>query len=404
MAVIVEPSAPPRTERRRNCFDALRLLAALCVLVQHATAHLDTGFLWLGHGHGLWFYDGVMAFFILSGGMVYASAERCRRDGRPYREYLRNRFLRIVPALYAYLAVMVVALLALRVVPLGAAHSTPFLAWATSNLALFPVYHPALFHGFGSGVVNGSLWTIPVEVSFYLLLPGLVWLAHRVGFRAMVTVAFTVGVAGTVLLAALGGETTERLDAKLLAVTCWPWLAVFVVGIAAARVWSRLPQHWTLAVAAVLLYQAANLGRQQVGPAWAPVVAVAAALPLAYLLFWVGHHGPAVLRRTTERIGDLSFGVYIWHMPVVNLLLWSGIAGQLHGTALVTLAIALTGMIAYASWHLVEKPALRHKRYSSRPGALPAADLAAPVGAGGGLLTDGGHDSAAGRALRKVRR
>ncbi|MEU9825704.1 acyltransferase family protein [Micromonospora chersina] len=370
MTLTARPSAPPRTARRQNCCDALRLAAAGCVLVQHASTHLGAGFLWFRHGSALWFFDGVVAFFILSGGMVYASAERCRREGRPAREYLRNRFLRIVPALYLYFAVMSAALVALGIVSLGALGGTPFLAWAASNLALVPVYHPALFHGFGVGVVNGSLWTIPVEVSFYLLLPILVWLAHRAGFRAMVAVAFTAGLAGTVLHAALGGPTTEVLGGKLLGVTFWPWLAFFVIGIAIGRAWPTLPQHGALAAGAALLYAAGTALRLRADADWSMVVAVATALPLAYLLFWVGHHGPAVLRRSTERLGDLSFGVYIWHMPVINLLLWSGLAGRLRDTALVTVVIVVTGLLAYASWHLVEKPALRLKRYTSRPGAL----------------------------------
>lgn len=370
MTLTARPSAPPRTARRQNCFDALRLAAAGCVLVQHASTHLGAGFLWYRHGGALWFFDGVVAFFILSGGMVYASAERCRREGRPAREYLRNRFLRIVPALYLYFAVMSAALVALGIVSLGALGGTPFLAWAASNLALVPVYHPALFHGFGVGVVNGSLWTIPVEVSFYLLLPLLVWLAHRAGFRAMVAVAFTAGLAGTVLHAALGGPATEVLGGKLLGVTFWPWLAFFVIGIAIGRAWPRLPQHGALAGGAALLYAAGTALRLRADADWSMVAAVATALPLAYLLFWVGHHGPAVLRRSTERLGDLSFGVYIWHMPVINLLLWSGLAGRLRDTALVTVVIVVTGLLAYASWHLVEKPALRLKRYTSRPGAL----------------------------------
>lgn len=368
MTLTSRPSAPPRDARRQNCFDGLRLLAAVAVVVGHSSTHLGTDFLWYRDGNGLWFFDGVMAFFILSGGMVYASAERCRRDGRPVREYLRNRFLRIVPALYVYFVIMAILLLVLGVVPIGALGSTPFLAWAVSNLALIPVYHPALFDGFGVGVVNGSLWTIPVEVSFYLMLPGLVWLARRIGFRAMIGTAVATGGTGTVLLAVLGGQTTELLGGKLLAVTFWPWLIFFVIGIAIGRVWPKLPRHWALAATSALLYVAVTVVRRHTDDQWSILVGVVAALPLAYLLFWLGHHGPAALRKVTERIGDLSFGVYIWHMPVINLLIWSNVATRFRDTVLVTGVIAITVMLAFASWHLVEKPALRLKRYSSRTG------------------------------------
>ncbi|GAA3735731.1 acyltransferase [Plantactinospora mayteni] len=354
--------------REANCFDFLRLMAALCVVVQHAVAHLDTSFLWYRADNGLWFGDGVAMFFVISGAMVYASAERCHQDGRPWRDYLRNRLLRIAPALYVYTAVALLFLLTAGIVSFSALADPHVLAWLASGLLFMPVYHPAAFQGFGVGVLNGSLWTIPAEVSYYLVVPGLVLLAARRSFGTMMLLTATIGTMGAALYGLAGGSGSESLLAKLLAASLLPWLGFFLLGMWWRRVWHRVPQSGALAVVALVLYLGCAMWRHSVGPGMGVAVALIAGLPLSYLVFWVGHRGPRVLRRATDRLGDLSFGTYIWHMPVVNLLIWLGaIEGPLRGTPLILLVIALTIVCALFSWHFVEKPALRLKRYSSRP-------------------------------------
>lgn len=353
--------------RAGNCFDFLRLVAAFCVVVQHGTAHLSADFLWYHHGSGLWFGDGVAMFFVISGGMVYASAARCREQGRPWRDYLWNRFLRIAPALYLYLFVILVFLLAAGIVSSASLTEPQMLTWLASGLLFVPVYHPAALQDFGIGVLNGSLWTIPAEVSFYLVVPGLVMLAAGRSFRTMLAVAAAVAGVGVVLHALGGGATGEGMASELLAVSFMPWLGFFVLGIWWGRTWSRTPRSGLVALAALVLYVGCVAPRQFAGPELSVLLGLVGGVPLSYLVFWVGHHGPRVLRRTTDRLGDLSFGTYIWHMPVINLLIWAGAAdGPLEDTALIGVVIASTAGCALLSWHLVERPALRLKRYSSR--------------------------------------
>ncbi|GAB1694361.1 acyltransferase family protein [Krasilnikovia sp. M28-CT-15] len=352
---------------RENCFDVLRLFAATCVVVQHATIHLDGKFFWYEERNHLWFTDGVLMFFILSGGMVYQSAERCLAEQRPLRDYLRNRALRIAPAVYAYLAVMTVLLLVLGVIGLRDLAGASFLTWFASTLALAPVYHPAIFHDFGVGVVNGSLWTIPVEVGFYLLVPILVVSSRRWGFRRMITVVILAALSGAIAYAILGGASATNFGVKMFGVTFVPWLIYFTIGLVMNRVWRRLPQHALLAVSCGLVYAVCTSVRGSLDAPWSELLTLVSAIPLAYTTFWIGHHGPRALAATTRRVGDLSFGVYIWHMPVINAMIWFGLSrADLGGTGAVLTALAVTLLLAAISWHAIEKTALRFKRYDSR--------------------------------------
>ncbi|MER7333105.1 MULTISPECIES: acyltransferase [unclassified Micromonospora] len=370
MTTIVR-SAARRTGSARqqegNCFDLLRLLAALAVVVQHIVEHTGSRFLWYEPGSGRWFGDGVAVFFIISGGLVFSSALRCQQSGLGWADYFRNRFLRVAPAIYVYLLVMTGVLLLVGVIGVRSLADIQFAGWFGSTLLLAPVYHPSLFSGFGTGVINGSLWTIPAEIGFYLIVPVLVLLAVRRSFRAMMGSAALVAVAGCGLYAWSSSLTGENRIQQLLGVSVLPWLGYFMLGVMWSRLWRQAPRSGLVALVALCGYLTLNWAQHLTGSSGRVVLGVLAGVPLSYLVFWLGYRGPAALHGLTARIGDLSFGAYIWHMPLVNLLIWVGRDHwPVRGTALVALMIALTLGCAAASWHLVEKPALRLKRYSVR--------------------------------------
>ncbi|MFG2009530.1 acyltransferase family protein [Micromonospora sp. NPDC048868] len=350
-----------------NCFDLLRLLAALAVVVQHAVEHTGNSFLWYEPGSARWFGDGVAVFFIISGGLVFSSAFRCQQSGRGWTEYFRNRLLRVAPAIHVYLLVATAALLLIGVIGVRSLADTRFAGWFGSTLLLVPVYHPSLFSDFGTGVINGSLWTIPAEIGFYIIVPVLVMVTVRRSFRAMMCSAALVAVTGCGLYAWSLSLAGEHRVAQLLGVSTLPWLGYFLLGVMWSRLWQRAPRSGVVALAALCGYLALTGAQHLTGPSGRVVLGMLAGFPLSYLVFWLAYRGPAALHGLTARIGDLSFGAYIWHMPLVNFFIWLGRDHwPVRGTALVVLMLALTLACAAASWHLVEKPALRLKRYSAR--------------------------------------
>lgn len=356
----------PDDARRRNTFDFIRLIAALSVVVEHSVHHLDASFFWHHPDDDLWFNGGVATFFILSGMMVYRSGASAHRRGRPWTDFYRNRALRILPAMYAYIVILVIVLVVTRVVAPDQVLSASFAAFVATNIFLVPVWSPPALDDFGIGVVNGSLWTIPVEVSFYVIVPLIVLLAARVGRRWMLYALLTIAALAVAAYGFAGATSTEAFAWKAFGVTFAPYLWWFAVGIVWSYLWPKVLQSgWIAAVSFVLYLVVAKLPLED-GPSF--IANALAAVPLSYAVIWFGHHGPKALGRLTDRIGDLSFSVYIWHMIVVNFLVtWGARDWSVDGTVMVTGVIVVTGLIAFASWHLVEKPALRRKRYTSSP-------------------------------------
>jgi peptidoglycan/LPS O-acetylase OafA/YrhL len=90
--------------------------------------------------------------------------------------------------------------------------------------------------------------------------------------------------------------------------------------------------------------------------------------PLLYLLlaavvFSAAYTGAGWSHRLLHG-NDVSYGIYIYHIPVVNLLMQLGLVGAAWHVVLVLLA---TGVLATLSWWLVERPSLRLKRHPMNP-------------------------------------
>jgi peptidoglycan/LPS O-acetylase OafA/YrhL len=349
--------------QRRNSFDLLRLFAAVAVVVQHATVHLNSNFFWVDPHDTYWFYDGVALFFVLSGALVYRSYDVLVSRGASARTFYRNRALRVIPAIWAYAIAVTIALLVAGVISVGDLGSKGFIAWAVSTFGLIPVYHPPLFSHFGVGVLNGSLWTIPAEVSFYVLVPFMHAMERRIGTMRFVALLAIVAGAGAVIDARYGAA---GIPGKLFHVTCFPYFAYFAAGIAAFRLGDRVNRPWLLAVVSIVAYSlmAWVIIDSAFWDIGLPRLLKAAAL--AGIVLGLGTRDS----RTAPILAraDMSYGTYIWHMVIINFMIWYvARGGHLPGGTLnVIIAIVLSLGVAYLSWILVEQPALRKKVASSR--------------------------------------
>ncbi|WP_181437326.1 acyltransferase [Curtobacterium sp. MCPF17_047] len=342
----------PRTSRE-NSLDFLRLFAASVVVLAHAQADFHTSFLW----NASQLFDGVGMFFIMSGMLVYRSGESTwTRTGR-WRDFFWNRYLRVAPGIYAFAVIAPLVLVAAGAVTLANLFKFPLVVWLGSSLVLLPNYDPPTWQHVGTGVINGQLYTIPAEVSFYLIVPVLVLAARRFGFPRMLAGFVLVSIVISIG-AVLGGHTSEAVVHH----TFVERAGFFAAGIFWARYRERVPARWWLFVVACAIYLPVKLialDTDVLGPLSPFLIAI----PLSYMVVFFGYHGPRAIGHLTERVGDLSYSTYIWHVLVINLLLFLGLAGEWW---LVPLTLAITWCVAWLSWRLVEKPALRLKRISSR--------------------------------------
>jgi peptidoglycan/LPS O-acetylase OafA/YrhL len=334
------PRLSALAQGRDNNFQLIRLLAAASVVLFHSyalTDHWTDEPLWQRMPELNLGALGVGCFFVISGFLVTQSWR-----ARPHIvQFVAARALRIYPALIAAV-VLTVALAGLS----SALGWPAFLADPqTLNYVLhvMPAWEmeynlPGAFPSNPLHSVNGSLWTLPIELRLYLavLVAGTVGLLTRpLAWLAVLVVLVAL------FLHPPFGFALPRLDQPTLDL-----LALFALG-SLASVWrERIPVSLAIAAVAMLVVIAdpAGLGR---GVLLAPA--------LAYVVLVAAYH-PRLNWPAFNRVGDYSYGLYVYSFPIQQTLI-ARMPG-IEPPALFTLALALTLALAAVSWHGLEAPLL----------------------------------------------
>lgn len=320
--------------------DGLRAVAALGVLVTHVSFQTATGWAW---AERLDYF--VAVFFALSAFVLWR-----RRDAHSPAGYYLARFRRVMPAYWACVAVVFLAL------P-GASFSA---VQVLSTLTATQIYVP---DGLASGVTQ--LWSLCVEFAFYLVLP---WLPS---FRSLRARLIALGSAAALSLGwawvAAPIEDFTGVNAQI-----WPpaYAAWFAVGMAAAELEGRVraPRRawpfWVLAAGCVWLGSREWFGPQGLTHPtpgeFARRVAVGAVFAAAIVVpYALGTRSPVLESPLMRRLGLWSYAIFLWHVavlwivfPLTGLPLFSG-----YFFLVLIATAALTIPIAAASYYWVEVPA-----------------------------------------------
>lgn len=344
----------------RNNFDLVRLAAALQVAGVHALPYFVPASRSWYLLRFIELFPGVPVFFFVSGFLISKSFEK---NSNP-AEYARNRALRIYPGLCVCFLASLVAVALTGYFSTVRPAPAEFLAWVAAQLSFLQFYNPEFMRHFGVGVLNGSMWTVAVELQFYVLVPplyALLRVAAPARTNRLLCALIALFWAGNALYVAATGRHEGALWFKLVGVSFVPWFYMFLVGVLfqrnSARLVGWLGGRWVpaLVVYCLLAGLGSTLLRLNVGN----TIGLPLFLALAVLTFAAAFTHPQLAERLLRR-NDISYGVYIYHMPVVNVLIATGLAGSASGFPV---ALGLTLLCAALSWTLVEKPALRWKRH-----------------------------------------
>ena len=410
IALARDATADRTAERNRSgVLDAVRALAALMVLIAHSSFIANNGYPGpVGLALRQMLGAGVLIFFSLSGYLIAGPFLRALVEGRPLpriSSYLVRRAARIYPAYWiAFAAVLL-------------------LLWPAGGVRAyqFPVH---LLLAQSSWPVNGEptsiyfvAWTLGVEAAFYAFVPLAALVlraAHRGPWRPSRLAA--VVLAGAVASAAWSYFAATQLagDRSRLAlfseIGLQTWLYFFCPGMIIALAatagedalgWRRFQRLMampglTLPVAAALWGLAYAMERSSsvfLAGTYQAVFAIASGVFLGTIVVAGPWTRPVV--RVLAPIGLISYGIYLWHDTVVQVIGKHTSIGVRGGPAAwiadCVLVAAITLPIAALSWFAVERPVMRRAAaWARRRGpAIPVAPAAtahdppsSPVNAG----------------------
>jgi peptidoglycan/LPS O-acetylase OafA/YrhL len=369
------------------CFDGLRAIAAISVLLHHAS--FGTGQMFVGHFPAyLTHLDvGVAVFFLISGFLLYRPFVAAALEGRPgpaVRRFFTRRLLRIYPAYWLAL-VGTIVFFGLKVPVHGAVSYIEY-------FSLFQIYDN--FARASGGI--SQAWTLSVELSFYAFLPLYAALMHRIHGAREPRSRLRIEAAGLVALYALSlafrAVVFARHGGRIHDLGIY-WLPANLdyfalgMGLALASAWlaqqgGAVPMvieelvtypalSWLLAVACFVtmakgLHLPVGLVRVDGAKAFARQFLYGATAFFLLLPAVFGPQDRGLVRRFLRwppvvYLGLISYGIYLWHQGWIEKAeSWQG-RPVFHSSfpAVVTVAFAWTLVTASLSWFLVERPLLR---------------------------------------------
>ncbi len=377
----------------------MRGLAALGVFAVHAYALARYPQVWPGHDTVSFLlawpmkmgWAGVDVFFTLSAFLLALPFARSQHDGASPPDlagYAARRALRILPA-YGLQLLVLLALIALGIASSVVPQPITATRLLVQPLFLYDIGWPGAF-AMQSPLV-GSWWTLPVELGFYALLP---WLARLLRPRRWQWLLTGIALAW-IWRAALLWTQPHGPTAAFLAEHLPGRIDQFLIGMLAAYAVCRAPRSlaWVagrradavFAIAALVFLALPALGYFQghpVGPepekhplliGWHAYASVA----VAGMLF-AASRATALVSAVVgvlplRLLGQVSYGLYLWHLPVLMWLQADGGVDAAGGP----LAFMLYGLLfslaaAIASWWIVERPALRLASHWTSPRPVAA--------------------------------
>ncbi|MDQ6935334.1 MAG: acyltransferase [Actinomycetota bacterium] len=393
---VADPTAKPRVVV--PALDGFRGLAALTVVLYHVV--YGAGLPQLGNGSlrdvFMSGYMGVDFFFVISGFVLFLPTVLAHGRFGSVRAYGIRRAARIIPAYYVVLVAVVV------LQPLLSKSDTP-LPWDGGAGAFSFLLHLSflqhslgLLRGYPEGfLVMGVVWTLTLEAMFYVVLP----LVASWYFRHPI-VGFFIALAASMvwrLTVVHASFTVGWLPAtaspnllRLILVTQFPtFLAQFAAGMTAAWLfvrWRTAQQRWVpwaavgaqVVAAVTIVWRMRSAGLRDMTATngtyshWTATLPIALAfgvLMLATVLAPRWAQSP-VANRASRGLGDISYGVYLWHLLIIGFVVTTvGFdPNRTTGAFLTLFAVTLGGSLVLATLSLVfvERPCIRWARRCSR--------------------------------------
>ncbi|MEI7441199.1 MAG: acyltransferase [bacterium] len=334
--------------KNKNNFDGVRIFLALIVNFSHISA--------LTQVSNFKFFDvifnsnfAVKGFFAISGFLVTKSY----LNSRNLFEYAEKRFRRIYPAYIVSVTIcLLIGLFATKLNFWEFLTSPITIKYAFANLTFLNFIQPVLpsvFDNNPTQILNGSLWTIKVEVVLYFFIPVLIYFYKKFGQEKTTLCLFCLSVVWVYFFEFLytgnkGQELSRQFPGQL---------SYFTLGVFFSVNQKALKNIVLIAlVSLIFLFSVKN-----------PILKLVID-PIAYSTIVLFLSTAACRSLNLGKYGDISYGLYLYHFPIIQLLISLGLF-KFNAWLGFTSVFFITVVAGLLSWHCVEKKLLKRTLHSN---------------------------------------
>jgi len=339
---------------KQNNFDFLRFYFAFVVVIGHLIIISGVQSF---KKYGIYFdtYTSVTAFFCISGFLISQSYIKTKS----IKSYFEKRAARLLPAYIFVIVSFSLILSTLSIYSFVNYFTSPELyKYLAANLSFLNFVQPSLPGVFlGEGItsdVNGALWTLKVEVSFYLSIPILVFFIQKLNRKYiffitayLFSLAFKIGFEH--LFSYTGNNTYLMISRQLPG-----FLSYFICGMALYFYFDLFIKNkkWLFIFGLIVYLIERKIDLEIFTP-----------LALSLLVFSVAFSIKQL--NSFARFGDISYGIYIFHCPIIKVITYLGFFRKYDPVLISSIVILIIIVVGFLSWHLLEKKFLI-KAHSSR--------------------------------------
>ena len=357
----IESLKVPKTDS----FAEVRLILAFIVLVAHTNI--------IASAEQLYYFTryfnsdfAIKGFFAISGYMVtksYLSSDN-------YLQYSEKRFRRIYPA---YVLVIIycifVGAITTNLKFFDFFFNLSFAKYLIANLSFLNFIQPTLpgsLSGNEFQFLNGSLWTIKVELMLYFTVPFLCLLYKKIGMRTTILLVFTLGIVWYIYFSQffLQPLKTSWISKGELGCTIsrqFPGqLPFFALGSVLGFLRLDKPKIIAIIFVSLVYYFLIRENFTVMCETHSAFREIANMIIYPFIVVLVARSNK--LSIGLDRFGDLSYGIYLFHYPTIQLLEYFGLY-KLNPYLGFLIGVLITLMLAAFSWHFVEKKFLKRSSH-----------------------------------------
>ena len=328
-----------------NNFDFLRVVFALTVAFAHLIELSDLEIL---KPLKIYFNTrlAIDGFFIVSGFLIAKSYE----NTATIKEYIIRRAKRIIPA---YAVVILISALLFSVISTNSFYdyfsNIQFWKYLTANLSFQNYLEPCLPGVFETNkicAINGALWTIKLEEAFYLSVPIFYWFVRvkKLNFYVLIVIVYILSVTYYMYFLSIDNyRIAKQLPGAL---------AFFATGIVFYKNFSLL-HKWKdyIIIPCLMLFILEHyiLKTQILKP-----------IAFGFMVFYIAYSFRFL--NNFGKYGDFTYGIYIYHFPVIQLFVFLGLFNKYPPLIICTLVLMVTLLLAIMSWYFIEIPYLSKSR------------------------------------------
>ncbi len=296
-----------------NAFDLLRILAAFQVMFGHMVEHLELGSAANGLVEILVRIShiipgrGVIIFFAISGYLAIPSIENCS-----LWQYCKKKFARIYPGLWFAFLINTIIIATLYGMPQRLLDN---LIYIVTQTTFFQFYTGDWLRGYGASTANGSLWTISVLIQFYIV--AYVFYKKCYHWRLGGWIASIIGMQAVSVLISNCGSFMPEILYKLINVSLIPYFYIFMLGMFVYKFRERMlpvikEKVWLLFACYIIIKVLLMNINMPISLGVNYDIFTASLLSFAVI-------GIAYRLGTIRFKNEISYGIFIWHMIVVNI-------------------------------------------------------------------------------------